>query len=87
MTPQDSDRCRTLLTQISRWLDGDLAGSDRRALVTHLKQCPCCESVADSLRRTMDACHKAGSKRLPPALRERARRRVAVLLVKSRKAR
>ncbi len=77
-----SERCRAMLTQISRLLDGELKGGERRALVLHLRRCPCCEDVAESLQRTVEACHKAGRSRLPADVRARARQRVAVLLTR-----
>jgi hypothetical protein len=82
MTAPASKRCRELLTRISRWVDGDVTGEERRALLLHLKRCPCCEDIATSLQRTVEVCHKAGRKRLPADVRDRARQRVAVLLAK-----
>ncbi len=75
-------RCRAMLTQISRLLDGDLKGAERRALVTHLRKCPCCEDMAESLQRTVEACHKAGRTRLPAEVRDRAKQRVADLMAR-----
>jgi anti-sigma factor RsiW len=80
MNAPASKRCRALLTRISRWVDGDVTGEERRALLLHLKQCPCCEDMATSLQRTVDVCHKAGRKRLPADVRDRARQRVIALL-------
>ncbi len=74
------DRCRALLGQLSRFVDGDLDGVERRTMVMHLKQCPCCEELAESLQRTVEACHQAGRSRLPADVRRRARARIAAML-------
>ncbi len=74
------DRCRDLLLRLSSYVDGDLSGPERRALVTHLKSCPCCQAMADDLKQTVAVCRKAGSARLPVDVRARARARIATLL-------
>jgi len=80
MTTRPHDRCRDLLEQLSRFVDGDLTGGDRRAVVTHLKTCPCCQTMAEGLQHTVEVCRKAGSARLPADVRARARARIATLL-------
>jgi anti-sigma factor RsiW len=75
-----SDRCRSLLEQLSRYIDGDLTSAQRRSLGAHLRRCPCCQTMADSLKHTTDACRKAGAARLPADVRARARARIATLL-------
>jgi len=81
MTPVRSDRCRALLVRVSRYVDGDLGGAERRALTAHLRRCPCCNSMAESLKQTVGLCRDASATRLPPAVRARARARVAALLI------
>ena len=80
MNPQPTDRCRALLEQVSRYLDGDLTPAERRAVAQHLRTCPCCQHMADSLKHTVEACHKAGARRLPADVRSRAKARIATLL-------
>ncbi len=80
MKPHSPSRCRELLERLSRYIDGDLEPRERRALVTHLRRCPCCEEFADSLRRTVLLCQEAGKRRLPPDVRARARSRIVELL-------
>lgn len=80
MKRQPTDRCRQLLEQLSRYLDGDLTAAERRAVGHHLETCPCCQHMADSLKHTVDACRKAGGARLPLGVRTRARARIATLL-------
>ena len=83
MKPQPTDRCRQLLEQVSRYLDGDLSAAQRRTVGQHLRRCPCCQHIADGLKHTVDACHKAGGARLPADVRSRARARIATLLASS----
>jgi anti-sigma factor RsiW len=78
--PRPTDRCRALLEQLSRYLDGDLPAVERRAIEKHLRTCPCCQHMADGLKHTVDACHKAGVARLPADVRSRAKARIATLL-------
>jgi len=80
MTTRPHDRCRELLEQLSRYVDGELTGAERRAVVTHLKKCPCCQTMAESLQHTVEVCRKAGAARLPAQVRARARARIATLL-------
>jgi len=80
MTPRPTDRCRKLLEQVSRYLDGDLTPAERRAVAKHLENCPCCQQMADSLKHTVEACHKAGVTRLPADVRSRAKARITTLL-------
>ena len=80
MTTTPSDRCRALLEQLSRYIDDDLTPAERRALTAHLRRCPCCQTMADSLKHTVDACRRAGTARLPADVRGRARTRIATLL-------
>ena len=80
MNTTPSDRCRALLEQLSSYIDDDLAPAERRALTAHLRRCPCCQTMADSLKHTVEACRKAGTTRLPADVRARARARIATLL-------
>jgi anti-sigma factor RsiW len=75
-----SNRCRSLLEQLSKYLDDELTPAQRRSLSAHLRRCPCCQTMADSLKHTVDACRKAGTARLPADVRVRARARIATLL-------
>jgi len=80
MTRVRSDRCRQLMERLSRYVDGDLGGVERRSLVAHLRRCPCCDIVAKGLKHTVSLCRDASSTRLPPAVRAKAKARVAALL-------
>lgn len=80
MTRATEDRCRALLEQLSRYVDGDLGPDERRAMALHLRRCPCCQSMADSLKKTVATCQKAGRARLPEDVRRRAKSRITTLL-------
>jgi anti-sigma factor RsiW len=76
--------CRELLERLSLYIDGELKGPQRRTLIAHLRRCPCCGELAESLKRTVQLCHEAGKTRLPPGVRARARARIADLLAEER---
>jgi anti-sigma factor RsiW len=80
MSAHSRSRCRDLLERLSLYIDGDLTPRERRAVMAHLRRCPCCEEFAESLQRTVALCHEAGRRRLPPVLRARARARIGELL-------
>jgi len=80
MSKTASDRCRSLLEQLSQYIDDELTPAQRRSLTAHLRRCPCCQTMADSLKHTVETCRKAGAARLPADVRMRARARVATLL-------
>jgi anti-sigma factor RsiW len=75
-----SARCRTLLMELSRYLDGDLEPGKRRTIERHIKACACCEDVAACLRRTMAACRAEGKRPPPRVVRSRAAARIRLLL-------
>ncbi len=76
--------CRELLERLSRYVDGELTGRERAALMAHLRRCPCCEQFAESLRRTVQVCQQAGKTRLPRDVRERAKARIAALMAEEK---
>jgi anti-sigma factor RsiW len=81
MTSPDHDhRCADFLERLSRYLDDDLPEAEGRAIERHLRDCPCCEEVFESLKFTVAACHEKGRPALPREVRQRAKARVAELL-------
>jgi anti-sigma factor RsiW len=76
-------RCQDFLERLSRYLDGELTPPDRQTIEAHLRDCPCCEEVLDSLKHTVALCHDEGRPELPPDVRARARARVVELLQRS----
>ena len=80
MKTRHTARCRALVERLSRFIDDDLTAADRRAVLAHLRRCPCCDDFVDSLRRTVRLCQDSRRTRLPAAVRARARARVRELL-------
>ena len=79
-------RCRALLAELSRYLDGDLPPARRRAVERHVKACTCCGTMAVRLRTAVAACRAEGSRRLPREVRSRAAKRVRSLLARGGEA-
>ena len=75
-----SARCRALLLELSRYLDGDLAPASRRTVERHIKTCGCCGTMAARLRRTMAACRAEGQRRPPRDVMTRAATRIRMLV-------
>jgi anti-sigma factor RsiW len=84
MKTHAASRCRDLLDRLSRYVDGDLTGRERAALMAHLRHCPCCEEFAESLRRTVQVCQEAGKTRLPHDVRARAKARIVALMAEDK---
>ena len=78
--PDHDHRCAEFLERLSRYLDDDLPAPERRRIARHLRDCPCCEEVLDSLKCTVEICHDKGRPALPRDVRQRARARIAELL-------
>lgn len=87
MTSPAERECRRLRELLSRYIDGDLTGTERRAVTAHLRRCPCCQTMADGLKHTVELCHEAGSAKLPSDVRRRARARISSLLASDRSKR
>lgn len=75
-----SARCRALLLELSRYLDGDLTPARRRTIERHIKTCGCCGTMAARLRTTVAACRAEGKKRPPRAVMSRAAKRIRMLV-------
>ena len=73
-------RCRTLLLELSRYLDGELTPSRRRTVERHVAECDCCKTMAARLRQTVAACRAAGGGRPPRDVRSRAADRIRALI-------
>ncbi len=85
--PRPSARCRTLLLELSRYLDGDLTSSRRRAVERHINACACCGTMAARLRRTVAACRAEGKRRPPREVMSRAAKRIRALIAREARRR
>ena len=77
-----SARCRTLLVELSRYLDADLTPARRRTLERHIKACACCATMAARMRRTVAVCRVDGKRRPPSDVMARATERIRVLIAR-----
>jgi anti-sigma factor RsiW len=77
-----SARCRTLVLEVSRYLDGDLTPARRRTVERHVNACACCGMMAARLRRTVAACRAVGKRRPPRDVLSRAAERIRALLAR-----
>jgi anti-sigma factor RsiW len=75
-----SARCRTLLLEVSRYLDGELTPARRRTIERHVKNCACCGTMAVGLRTMLIACRAEGKRRPPKAVMARAAKRIRRLI-------
>ena len=75
-----SARCRTLLLELSQYLDGELTPARRRTIERHVAECECCGTMAARLRKAVAACRAAGNRRPPRDVRSRAAGRVRALI-------
>ncbi len=79
-TTRPSARCRSLLLELSRYLDGELAPARLRTIERHIEECTCCGTMAGRLRKMRAACRAAGAQRLPRSVKSRAAARIRALL-------
>jgi len=82
VTARPSARCRTLLLELSRYVDGDLTPARRRSVQRHLETCNCCGTIASRLLRTVAACHAEGRRQPPRTVMSRAAKRVKALIAR-----
>jgi anti-sigma factor RsiW len=75
-----SPGCRRRLTELSRYLDGELTPARRRRIEQHLADCECCGTLTRRMRRTIAACHAEGRVRPPRAVRSKAAERIGALV-------
>lgn len=78
-----SARCRKLLLELSRYLDGDLTPARRRTIERHIGACECCGTMAARLRKTVAACRAEGGRRPPRDVRSRAADRIRALIAQT----
>jgi anti-sigma factor RsiW len=79
MTGSPTD-CRTILGNISAYLDGELGATACDAIERHCQGCASCAGLVGGLRETVGLCREAASVPLPEAVRQRARASVRALL-------
>jgi anti-sigma factor RsiW len=80
MSTRRPRRCRALLLDISRYLDGELPPARRRSVEAHIDACDCCSEMSFRLRAVIAACRAEGAARPPRAVMTRAAARIRTLL-------
>ena len=71
-----SARCRALLLEVSRHLDGELTPARRRTVERHIRTCACCGTMAARLRKAVAMCRAEGRRRPPRDVMSRAAKRI-----------
>lgn len=74
--------CRSTLSSVSAYLEGDLDASACHTIERHAAGCPECQSVIDGLRQTVGLCRQAASAPLPEPVRQRALASIHALLAR-----
>jgi anti-sigma factor RsiW len=80
---RSSPRCRALLIELSRYLDGELTPARRRHVERHITACSCCDAMAARLRQTIAACRAEATRQPPRAVQSRAAARIKALLART----
>jgi RNA polymerase sigma-70 factor (ECF subfamily) len=71
-----SEKCREVFSLLSEYLNLELPPSACQEIETHIAGCPPCIEFADSLRKTVDLCHRYQPSELPKPLADNARRQL-----------
>jgi len=58
-------RCKRIFALLSDYLDGALSIRDCRELERHLEGCKPCIAFLESLKTTVEACHRYGQTEMP----------------------
>ena len=82
-----SARCRALVLELSRYLDGDMTAARRRTVEKHIKACACCGTMAARLRRTVAVCRAEGKRPPPRDVMSRAAEQIRELIARERRRR
>jgi anti-sigma factor RsiW len=65
--------CRTQLSALFAYLDGELSPAQCRAIERHLADCTCCGGLAAGVREAIAACRAVGAARIPAGVQRKAR--------------
>ncbi len=64
-------RCREFFNQLSEYIDGELIAPLCAELERHLADCPDCQIVVDTTRKTVSLYRRFGQAELPAGVSER----------------
>ena len=68
-----SEQCREMVAKLSEYLDGELEDDLLSEVDEHLSDCDTCESLLDSLRRTIELVENLPAPPLPDDVRREVR--------------
>ncbi len=71
-----TENCREVFEQLSAYLDEDLSPEARSEIERHLCDCPPCVEFVNSLRRTVELCHRFEPTDLPAPMSSEVRQRL-----------
>jgi anti-sigma factor RsiW len=68
-----TEKCKEIFSLLSEYLNLELPQDACREIETHLAGCPPCIEFTESLRKTVDLCHRYRPSELPEPLGNEAR--------------
>ena len=80
MNGPSAQECKTILANISGYLDGELERTACEEIERHCQSCSSCSALVTGLRETVGLCRQAAVVPLPDEVRQRARESVRRLL-------
>ncbi len=79
-----SAHCRITPAHWSQFLEGEFSSAECRRCETHLKACADCRLALKGVRQVVGACHTAGRRAVPVAVKAIARQRARAVLARRR---
>ena len=70
---EHNEKCKEVFSLLSEYLDLELPSDACQEIEAHLVGCPPCIEFAESLRKTVDLCHRYQPTELPDPLGQQAR--------------
>jgi RNA polymerase sigma-70 factor (ECF subfamily) len=75
-TRERTEKCEEIFTLLSEYLNLELPPGACHEIETHLAGCPPCIEFAESLRKTVELCHRYEPRELPEPLERDARQQL-----------
>jgi RNA polymerase sigma-70 factor (ECF subfamily) len=70
---ENSEKCKEVFSLLSEYLNLELPPGACQEIEAHLAGCPPCIEFAESLRKTVDLCHRYQPTELPDPIGKQAR--------------
>jgi anti-sigma factor RsiW len=71
-----TEKCKEVFSLLSEYLNLELPPEACQEIETHLAGCPPCIEFAESLRKTVDLCHRYRPSEMPEPIGNEARERL-----------